>query len=56
LTDDGRVFGPEFHVLTFLEAISADPPLPTDYQVVVIGVTDREARAWAGRAARIRLA
>ena len=37
--DDVHVFGPEFHVLTFHEAISANPPLLTDYQVVVIGVT-----------------
>ncbi len=29
--DDAHVFGPEFHVLTFHEAISADPPLLTDY-------------------------
>jgi len=44
--DDAHVFGPEFHVLTFHEAISAKPePLLTDYQVVVIGVTDREAKA-----------
>jgi len=48
--DDEHVFGPEFHVLTFHEAISANPPLLTDYQVVVIGVTDREARAWAEEA------
>ncbi len=45
--DDVHVFGPEFHVLTFHQAISANPPLLTDYQVVVIGVTDREAKAWA---------
>ena len=48
--DDAHVFGPEFHVLTFHEAISADPPLLTDYQVVVIGATDREAKAWAEEA------
>ncbi len=44
--DDEEVFGAEFHVLTFHEAITADPPLLTDYQVVVIGVTDCEARKW----------
>jgi hypothetical protein len=44
--DDEHAFGPEFHVLTFHEAITANPPLLTDYQVVVIGVTDREARKW----------
>jgi superfamily II DNA or RNA helicase len=48
--DDTHVFGPEFHVLTFHEAISANPPLLTDYQVVVIGVTDREAKEWAEEA------
>ena len=48
--DDVHVFGPEFHVLTFHQAISANPPLLTDYQVVVIGVTDREAKAWAEEA------
>ena len=38
------------HRCTFHEAISAKPPLLTDYQVVVIGVTDREAKAWAEEA------
>ncbi len=52
--DDEHVFGPEFHVLTFHESISADPPLLTDYQVVVIGVTDREAKAWAEQARLVR--
>ncbi len=52
--DDTDVFGPEFHVLTFHEAISAAPPLLTDYQVVVIGVTDREAKAWAEEARLVR--
>ncbi|MFM9961279.1 MAG: DEAD/DEAH box helicase family protein, partial [Planctomycetaceae bacterium] len=53
--DDAHVFGPEFHVLTFHEAISAKPePLLTDYQVVVIGVTDSEAKAWAERATLVR--
>jgi len=46
----------EFHVLTFHEAISADPPLLTDYQVVVIGVTDGEAKAWAEQARLVRTA
>ena len=54
--DDAHVFGPEFHVLTFHEAISAKPePLLTDDQVVVIGVTDREAKAWAERATLVRM-
>ncbi|MFM9959788.1 MAG: DEAD/DEAH box helicase family protein [Planctomycetaceae bacterium] len=55
--DDAHVFGPEFHVLTFHEAINAKPePLLTDYQVVVIGVTDREAQAWAEEARFVRTA
>ncbi len=54
--DDEHVFGPEFHVLTFHEAISAEPPLLTDYQVVVIGVTDREAKAWVEEARLVRTA
>ena len=54
--DDEHVFGPEFHVLTFHEAISADPPLLTDYQVVVIGVTDSEAKAWVEDAHLVRTA
>ncbi|MEQ1905716.1 MAG: DEAD/DEAH box helicase family protein [Pirellulaceae bacterium] len=54
--NDQHVFGPEFHVLTFHEAISAAPPLLTDYQVVVIGVTDREAKAWAEEARLVRTA
>ncbi len=48
--DDHNLFGPPFHTLTFHEAMSADPPLLTDYQVVVIGVTDREAKALADKA------
>lgn len=54
--DDEHAFGPEFHILTFHEAISATPPLLTDYQVVVIGVTDREAKAWAEEARFVRTA
>ncbi len=54
--DDEHVFGPEFHVLAFHEAISAVPRLLTDYQVVVIGVTDREAKAWAEQARLVRTA
>ena len=52
--DDEHAFGPEFHVLTFHEAISANPPLLTDYQVVVIGVTGREAKAWVDEARLVR--
>jgi superfamily II DNA or RNA helicase len=52
--DDVAQFGPEFHVLSFHDAITADPPLLTDYQVVVIGVTNAEARAWATEARLVR--
>ena len=53
--DDETKFGPEFHVLTFHEAITTKPePLLTDYQVVVIGVTNPEAKAWAADAKLIR--
>jgi superfamily II DNA or RNA helicase len=52
--DDIAVFGPEFHELSFHEAINSDPPLLTDYQVVVVGVTDREAKKWAEEGKFIR--
>jgi hypothetical protein len=52
--DDVEQFGPEFHVLSFHDAITADPPLLTDYQVVVIGVTNAEAKAWAAEAKLVR--
>ncbi len=52
--DDEEVFGPVFHELSFHDAINADPPLLTDYQVVVIGVTDREARRLAEEAHLVR--
>jgi len=55
--DDVHVFGPEFHALEFYEAMNAKPePLLTDYQVVVIGVTDRDAKAWAEEARLVRTA
>lgn len=46
--DDATKFGEVFHRLPFGEAINRD--LLTDYQVVVMGVTDSECRAWAERA------
>ena len=52
--DDVEQFGPEFHVLSFHDAITADPPLLTDYHVVVIGVTNTEAKAWAAEAKLVR--
>ena len=53
--DDELLFGPEFHVLSFHDAITAKPePLLTDYQVVVIGVTSAEAKAWAADAKLVR--
>jgi len=52
--NEEAVFGPELHVLTFDEAINADPPLLTDYQVVVIGVTDGEVRRCAEHGQLVR--
>jgi superfamily II DNA or RNA helicase len=53
--DDESLFGHEFHVLSFHDAITATPePLLTDYQVVVIGVTDAEAKAWVADAKFVR--
>lgn len=43
--DDVSLFGQEFHVLNFSAAINAKPePLLTDYRVVIIGVTDSDAK------------
>ncbi|MEK7221769.1 MAG: DEAD/DEAH box helicase family protein, partial [Nitrospirota bacterium] len=50
--DDPERFGPEFYSLSFADAIDAD--LLTDYQVVVIGVTQAEARNWADEARLVR--
>lgn len=53
--DDSAMFGPEFHVLSFHDAISAKPtPLLTDYRVVVIGVTNAEAAAWVEKGKLVR--
>ena len=53
--DDETKFGPDFHVLSFHDAITAKPePLLTDYQVVVIGVTNAEAKAWVADAKLVR--
>ncbi|MDA8953422.1 Helicase associated domain protein [Pseudomonadales bacterium] len=38
--DDEAVFGPVLHHLTFGQAIANDPPLLTDYRVLVVGVND----------------
>lgn len=50
--DDVTRFGPVFHRLAFDAAIRAD--LLTDYQVVVIGVTQAEIRQWAQEARLVR--
>jgi len=52
--DDAELFGPEFHRLDFSDAISATPPLLTDYRVVVIGVTKKEAAEWVDRGQLVR--
>jgi superfamily II DNA or RNA helicase len=45
--DDEAAFGPVLHRLSFGEAIERD--LLSDYQVVVVGVTDSMYRRWAER-------
>jgi superfamily II DNA or RNA helicase len=40
--DDPQTYGPEFHRLTFGEAIKQE--LLTDYQVVIVGVTDPQVQ------------
>jgi superfamily II DNA or RNA helicase len=50
--DDVTRFGPVFHRLAFDAAIRAN--LLTDYQVVVIGVTQAEIRQWAEEARLVR--
>ena len=42
--DDEEVFGPVLHHLTFGQAIENNPPLLTDYKVVVVGVNDALVR------------
>jgi superfamily II DNA or RNA helicase len=44
--DDEVVFGRPFHTLTFGEAIKNDPPLLTDYQVVIVGVDNAMVSQW----------
>ena len=50
--DDESRFGPVFHRLPFDAAIRAD--ILTDYQVVVIGVTQAETRQWAEEGRLVR--
>ena len=38
--DDESRFGPVLHHLTFGQAIANDPPLLTDYRVLIVGVND----------------
>lgn len=42
--DDEKVFGPEFHKLSFGEAI--EQKLLTDYQVVIVGVDEPMIKEW----------
>ena len=44
--DDEAVFGKPFQTLTFGEAIKNDPPLLSDYQVVIIGVDNEMVSQW----------
>ena len=43
--DDQQVLGPVLNHLTFGQAIENDPPLLTDYSVLVVGVNDALVRA-----------
>lgn len=53
--DDEALFGPEFHVLSFRQAMETKPePLLTDYRVVVIVVTDAEAKKWVDEGKLVR--
>lgn len=53
--DDEQVFGPEFHILSFREAIEAKPkPLLTEYQVAIIGVTSNDVRRWIDESRLVR--
>ena len=52
--DDGALFGPEVHRLSFGEAIRRD--LLSDYQVVVVGVTDRQAYELASTGSFVQFA
>jgi len=44
--DDEEAFGKPFHTLTFGEAIKNDPPLFTNYQVVIVGVDNAMVAEW----------
>ena len=44
--DDTTVFGEVFHTLSFGEAIERNPPLLTDYQVIIVGVDDAMIAKW----------
>jgi predicted helicase len=50
--NDHVTFGPILHEITFAEAIEKD--LLTDYQVVIIGVTDSEVRNLVDQAALVK--
>lgn len=52
--DDEQVFGPVLHHLTFGQAIENDPPLLTDYRVVVVGVNDALVREQVEERAFVR--
>jgi superfamily II DNA or RNA helicase len=42
--DDVKVYGTTFELLTFKEAIEADPQIICDYRFVTIGITEREIK------------
>jgi superfamily II DNA or RNA helicase len=53
--DDPEVFGPELHRLTFGQAIRSDPPLLSDYQVVIVGVDEPTIAEWINDAELVAL-
>ena len=54
--DDEQVFGPVLHHLTFGRAIENNPPLLTDYRVVVVGVNDATVREQVEERALVKTA
>lgn len=53
--DDESVFGSVLHHLTFGQAIANDPPLLTDYQVIVVGVNEALVKQMVDERALVEL-
>jgi superfamily II DNA or RNA helicase len=52
--DDETIFGPVLHHLSFGQAIANDPPLLTDYRVLVIGVNKDSVKEMVEERALVR--